>query len=196
MRVIVPGGDKGERGPALDVSAPLVFEQPGVFDAGECAAMIARCEAIGFDDAPITTARGFVMRPDIRNNMRVMFDDRELAAALFDRIAGVVPARLFGRHPVGVNERFRCYRYAPGQHFKPHYDGSFQRSPSERSALTFMIYLDAQCTGGETVFLHFRVAAVPETGKALLFQHAVLHEGATVKSGVKHVLRSDVMYAD
>ena len=158
--------------------------------------MIARSEAIGFADAPITTSRGFVMRPDIRNNTRVMFDDVALAAALFDRIASVVPARLFGRHPCGVNERFRCYRYVPGQHFKPHYDGAFQRSPRERSELTFMIYLNAQCTGGVTAFLDFAAVAVPEAGKALLFQHTMLHEGATVESGVKYVLRSDVMYAD
>ena len=32
-----------------------------------------------------------------------------------------------GRRPVGVNERFRCYRYVPGQQFKAHYDGAFQR---------------------------------------------------------------------
>jgi hypothetical protein len=31
---------------------------------------------------------------------------------------------------------------------------------------------------------------------ALLFQHEVLHEGCAVESGVKYVLRTDVMYAD
>jgi hypothetical protein len=154
MKVLVPGDRARGLGPRIDPSAPLVFEQPGVLDAVECAAMIARCDAIGFGDAPITTDRGFVMRPDIRNNTRVMFDDVALAGMLFDRIASVVPA-LFDWRPVGVNERFRCYRYAPGQHFKPHYDGFFARTPRERSKLTFMIYLDARCTGGETAFLDF-----------------------------------------
>ena len=35
---------------------------------------------------------------------------------------------------------------------------------------------------------------VPRAGMALLFQHRVLHEGAPVRSGVKYVLRSDLMY--
>lgn len=179
----------------LDSTRPLVFEQPGVLDASECAEMIARTAAMGFDDAPITTAVGFVRRPEIRNNTRAMFDDHALAARLFERIAGAVPATLFERRAVGVNERFRCYRYTPGQHFKPHYDGYFERNPRERSELTFMIYLDEACTGGETHFLDFGVTVTPAAGKALFFQHALLHEGATVATGVKHVLRSDVMYA-
>jgi hypothetical protein len=32
------------------------------------------------------------------------------------------------------------------------------------------------------------------TGHALLFQHRLLHEGCPVRSGIKYVLRSDVMY--
>jgi saccharopine dehydrogenase (NAD+, L-lysine-forming) len=41
-------------------------------------------------------------------------------------------AHLHGRRPVGVNERFRCYRYEPGQRFAPHYDGAYQRSATVR----------------------------------------------------------------
>ena len=180
----------------LDVAAPLVFEQDAVLAPAECDAMIARAEQLGFSDAPITTARGFVMRPDVRNNTRAMFDDVVLAASLFDRIAPGLPPRLFDRRPVGVNERFRCYRYQPGQQFRPHYDGAFQRHDHECSELTFMIYLNASCTGGNTAFLDFDVEVVPEIGKALFFQHRLLHEGAVVTAGVKYVLRSDVMYAD
>lgn len=197
MKVLVPGSSELRSASyEIDLSQPIVFEQPGVFDAAECGAMIARAEQIGFSDAPITTARGFVHRPEIRNNTRVMFDDLALAATLFERIASIVPERLCDRRPVGVNERFRCYRYQAGQQFRAHYDGYFQRSPRERSALTFMIYLDAGCVGGNTVFLDFDVQVAPEVGKALFFQHALLHAGDTVKSGVKYVLRSDVMYAD
>jgi hypothetical protein len=66
----------------LDFSAPLVFTIAGLCTSSECAALIARIEEIGPEDAPITTERGFVMRPDIRNNTRVMFDDLEHAADL------------------------------------------------------------------------------------------------------------------
>jgi predicted 2-oxoglutarate/Fe(II)-dependent dioxygenase YbiX len=125
-----------------------------------------------------------------------MFDDAGLAGELFERIRGALPERLCHRRPVGVNERFRCYRYEPGQRFAAHYDGAFQRSRSERSELTFMIYLNEDFVGGETAFHEHDAVVRPSTGMALLFQHQLLHEGCVIRSGVKYVLRSDVMYAD
>lgn len=181
-------------GDSLDLRVPIAFTQDALLDAAGCAALIARLESIGFADAPITTGAGFVMRPDIRNNTRVMFDDRTLAAELFAVAQPLVPARM-GDHAVcGVNERFRGYRYHPGQRFAPHYDGCFRRSDDEESFLTFMLYLNEGMTGGATVFHHFGTQVEPRTGRALFFQHAVLHEGAVIESGVKYVLRSDVMY--
>jgi prolyl 4-hydroxylase len=197
MHVLVPAiGRPHIEGNALDWSAPLVFTIPQLCTAAECAALIERAETLGLDEAPITTAAGFEMRPDIRNNTRVMFDEPPLAAALFTRIADAVPAQLFGRHPVGVNERFRIYRYEPGQRFAPHFDGAFQRNARERSELTFMIYLNDGFVGGETAFLDHDVVVAPRTGHALLFQHLQLHEGRAVVSGRKYALRSDIMYAE
>ena len=197
MQVHVAGvGRPYVDGDSLDFSAPLVFSIAGVMTADECADMIARTEKAGYDDAPITTPAGFVMRKDIRNNTRVMFDDVALAAGLFARIQPSIPQTLCGRRPCGVNERFRCYRYEPTQRFAPHYDGAFTRSGHERSELTFMIYLNDQFTGGTTRFLDFGVTVVPRTGDALLFQHLLHHEGASVESGRKYALRSDVMYCD
>jgi prolyl 4-hydroxylase len=195
MLIVVAGtGRLYVDGDSLDGMAPLVFTIADVFGPAECEAAIARAEQTGFDTAPITTGAGFVMRPEVRNNDRAMFDDVELAAELFARIRDMLPRRMCGRRPVGVNERFRCYRYMPGQQFKAHYDGAFQRSASERSELTFMIYLNDGFTGGQTVFHDFDVDVAPRRGMALLFQHEVLHEGRVVESGVKYVLRSDVMY--
>jgi len=195
-QVIVPGsGRPWHHDDGVDHGAPLVFSVAAVWTPGECADMVARIEELGPADAPITTATGFVMRPDIRNNTRVMFDDHAVAAALFARIREAVPVRLHGRRPVGVNERFRGYRYERGQRFAPHYDGAYRRSATECSALTLMVYLNDGFTGGETTFLHFDTTVVPQTGVALMFQHPLLHAGCEVASGVKYVLRSDVMYA-
>jgi len=196
MQLLVPGsGRRYLDGDSLDHSAPLVFSIAGVLAADECTATIAQIEQLGFADAPITTPRGFVMRKDIRNNTRVMFDDVPLAAMLFTRLGAALPAQVCGRRAVGVNERFRCYRYEPGQRFAPHYDGAYRRSPTERSELTLMVYLNEGFTGGTTAFHDFGVEATPRTGAALLFQHQLLHEGCVVRSGIKYVLRSDVMYA-
>ncbi len=196
MQVLVPGyGRPYCKGDSLDPTAPLVLTIAGVLRPAECAAMIERIKALGPTAAPITTAAGFVMRPDIRNNTRVMFDDVPLAADLFARIAATVPARLCDRRPAGVNERFRCYCYEPGQRFALHYDGAFTRSASERSELTLMVYLNDGFDGGTTVFHDFGVEVPPRAGSALMFQHQLLHEGCVVQSGVKYVLRTDVMYA-
>ena len=178
----------------LDLSQPLIWTVPEVLSAAECAALIERMESAGTAPAPISTAQGFVMRPDIRNNTRVVLDDLPLAAELLQRIRSHVPQVLGGAQVVGVNERFRCYRYAPGQRFALHYDGAFQRNHDEASKLTFMVYLNEGFTGGATDFPENGECITPKTGMALFFQHRLLHEGCEVLSGLKYALRSDVMY--
>lgn len=181
-------------GDMLDMSQPLVFTVEDVMSTEECAQMVARFEALGPSAAPITTSRGFVHAPKIRNNSRVMFDDVALAAELFARVRPALPDPLCRSHPVGANERFRGYRYGPGERFAPHFDGAFRRSETEESQLTFMVYLDEGCIGGDTEFLDLGIRVTPRPGLALLFQHRLLHAGLEVNVGVKHVLRSDIMY--
>ena len=181
-------------GDSIDHGAPLVFAVHGVLTAAECTELIARIEALGPTNAPITTGRGFVMMPEVRNNERVMFDDHALARELFARLAELLPEQVCGMRKHGVNERFRCYRYTPGQRFAPHHDGAFRRDVAEQSQLTLMVYLNDGFGGGTTRFLDDDLDVVPHTGDALLFQHRQLHEGSVVTSGVKYVLRSDVMY--
>jgi predicted 2-oxoglutarate/Fe(II)-dependent dioxygenase YbiX len=194
--ILVPGrGRPFLFGDSLDHSAPLVFTVPDVLSADECQATIARIEELGPEAAPITTSRGYVMAPEIRNNHRVVFDDLELAALLFARLRAAIPPTLCEMRAVGANERFRCYRYEPGQRFAPHYDGAFRRSADEESQLTLMVYLNEGFAGGDTAFHDFGVSVRPRTGMALLFQHRLLHEGCVLERGVKYALRSDVMYA-
>ncbi len=75
----------------------------------------------------------------------------------------------------GLNERFRGYRYRPGQRFAPHYDGCFARNAEERSAITFLIYLDEGFVGGETRILDWSVTVAPKKGSLFVFDHYVLH---------------------
>ncbi len=182
-------------GDSLDLAAPLVWTVDDLFTASECSALVARIEAAGPTEAPITTAMGFVMRPDIRNNTRVMFDDIAMAADLWERSAPHVPARMCGDMlAVGANERFRCYRYEPGQRFARHYDGSFMRDAREESLLTCIVYLNEDFEGGATDFPTMGVTIRPRTGTALYFQHRILHEGCEVTAGRKYAARSDIMY--
>jgi prolyl 4-hydroxylase len=172
-----------------------VFVIDSFFTPEECLEQIARTERAGFEDAPITTGSGFVMAKHIRNNARVMLDDMDMAGHLWERLRPFVPERLGYWLPIGLNERFRFYRYDVGEKFAPHYDGAFERTMKERSQLTFMVYLNAGFEGGETIFHDYEqpIVVQPATGMALLFIHRQLHEGAPVKQGRKYVLRSDVM---
>jgi len=170
----------------------------GLFTPDECDRLVHLAEGIGFDAAPITTGRGFVMAPEVRNNTRVMLDDAPRAEAMWRRLSPWTAARRGACDAVGLNERLRFYRYAPGQFFRWHHDGAFHRDGRERSLLTAMLYLNEDFEGGTTDFdagdRELRV--VPERGLVLLFEHRLRHQGAPVTKGRKYVLRSDVMFRD
>ncbi len=179
----------------LDTRNPLVMTLENVLPPEACLSLIGRIEALGPSAAPITTPRGPVMRPDLRNNDRVMFDDPELAGLLVDAARPRVPERL--EHDwvlCGANERLRCYRYRPGQHFAPHFDGAFHRSTEERSLLTFLVYLNGCRAGGATRLLDLGIEVEPRAGLGFVFNHHLLHEGAPVLEGVKYVIRTDLMF--
>jgi prolyl 4-hydroxylase len=171
-----------------------IYTLDNILSPEECLEHIELTERIGYDAAPITTARGFEMRPDTRNNTRVILDDVERSNWIWQRVLEQMPMTVNGRKAVGLNERFRFYRYDPGERFAPHVDGFYRRENDEQSCLTFMIYLNDACEGGETNFIVQEVSVKPKTGMALIFDHLLFHEGAAVRSGRKYVLRSDVMF--
>jgi hypothetical protein len=129
---------------------------------------------------------------EVRNNDRVIVDDVTLAERVWNRVDAFVPRMLLGRQVRGLNERFRFYRYAPGQKFSWHADAPFQRENGELSLLTFMVYLNDAFEGGATRFESLAVKG--QIGMALVFEHGLIHEGGEVSKGLKYVLRSDVRY--
>jgi predicted 2-oxoglutarate/Fe(II)-dependent dioxygenase YbiX len=179
-----------------------IFTVMEFLDPDECRRLIELSEALGYEEALISTPDGYVEVEEVRNNERVIVDDPELAEALWELIEDCVPLEMEGDRAVGVNERFRFYRYDVGQQFDWHQDFSFERDNGERSLLTFMIYLNGGFEGGETSFNDScsdepfdEFSVTPEEGLALLFAHGVCHKGEAVTRGRKYVLRTDVMYA-
>jgi len=168
--------------------------------AEECASLIRRSEGLVYEPGMVAD----VVIEQVRNNERILLDDPALAADMFERSKQFLPAVNDGKSLTGFNERWRFYKYQPGQTFKPHRDGSYFRVKTfEESQITFMIYLNDGVTGGETRFFagmdeafHGRpyLSVKPKEGMALAFVHAIWHEGAVVQSGTKYVLRTDVMY--
>jgi prolyl 4-hydroxylase len=176
------------------LDAESVFVIHDLLSPAECDQLIARSEALGYEAAAV----GGEMLPSLRNNARAFLEDAGLADELWKRAAAFVPAQVDGGQATGLHPQFRFYRYETAEQFGVHMDGRMRLGDYAESRLTFMIYLSAVEAGGETKFyrvggtVQFEVAPTP--GKALVFEHQRLHEGAAVKRGKKYVLRTDVMY--
>jgi hypothetical protein len=182
--------------------AENLFTVGNLLTPDECQRLIDRGEGMGFEAASVAMASGARVMTNVRKNDRVTFDDPALAAWLWGRVQPHVPRTLGGSVAAGLNERLRFYRYDPSQKFNAHRDGVVERSPTERSRLTFMVDLNS---GAEGVFysedrvggLRRMAASVdPQVGTGLFFAHEWWHEGAKVVSGRKYVLRTDVMYRE
>jgi len=163
-----------------------------------CVELIAESERHGFEEAAINTVHGQQVVKSVRNNDRILYDDADLAARWWARAEPFFPPTFGEWQASGLNERFRFYRYRPGQRFSAHRDGSFQRNADEMSWLTLMVYLNDGFVGGRTRFdlpgEAEPVVIEPAPGRALAFVHDRLHEGEELIEGVKYVLRTDVMY--
>jgi predicted 2-oxoglutarate/Fe(II)-dependent dioxygenase YbiX len=169
-----------------------IFTIADFLSADECAQFIHHSETHGFEEAVITTLDGPQLLKEARNNDRIIFDDPKLAQQLFSKAQALLPATLSDCQLLGLNERFRFYRYQAGQYFKWHKDGSFRRDEHEFSLLTLLIYLNEDYQGGATAFRFDTIR--PRTGMALVFPHLMMHQGDPIVAGVKYVLRTDVMY--
>jgi len=188
----------------FDFSQPLIHRVPALYDAAECLALLDRLRGVEWLAATVNRASGREVDERLRNNGTAVLRDDGLADALWARVRPSVPRTMFAEwdggtrravHPVGLYLPLRVYRYEVGQQFGLHQDQSYAGPDGARSLLTLLVYLDDQIEGGETEFPEQGITIPPRTGDGLWFQHMVLHAGKRVTAGVKHVLRTDVLYA-
>lgn len=158
----------------------------------ECFEFISKSEAIGYELATIETDNGQQRVEHIRNNNRVLYTNPHLANQIWKRLEHFAPGKIGNSKATGLNELFRFYKYQSGQEFKRHRDQSYIRNEIEASYYTFMIYLNDNYEGGETIFDNLIIQ--PKQGMALIFLHDLEHEGSPVKQGTKYVLRTDIMF--
>jgi len=174
-------------------------EIKGFLSSDECRELIDMSELVGYEEALIQTRAGQEMNKDVRDNYRVIIDDVDMASDLWGRMKDICPSEYIDPdgikwESIGLNERFRFYRYEYGQQFKRHVDGAFKRSDGEISFVTVLLYLNDDFNGGETQFFHPHDVIIPEQGTLFLFRHRQLHQGNQVTTGRKYVLRTDIMY--
>ncbi|CAE7377454.1 unnamed protein product [Symbiodinium natans] len=184
------------------------FQILDLLSVEECEAFVAVLEGLGFHtDAAVSLPYSF--RHMTNCNLCVPEFVDEL---LYKRCEHLLPT-IAGYKPVGLNAKFRCYRYQAGDYFKPHTDGAWPGSRvtgkgfqsdafgDRFSQLTFLILLTDDYEGGETRFLleDTSVAVRTPRGGVLVFPHGYhpdspLHEGSPIHSGVKYIIRTEVLY--
>ena len=216
--------ERAAEGARVELGHPTktAFKVPHFLSAGECRALIARSEMVGYTAAKLNTGDGDGhVYTDIRNSGRSMVDDPTLAEALWRRVQHLVPQELtkhrWQKHgdtiwrPRGLNERLRFLRYNRGHYFVQHMDGNYPRPKQhplhgDVSHLTMLIYLNDAFEGGELALewggerlstgQWGRVSTdiAPTPGLCVIHDHKILHEAKCVVSGVRYCIRTDLMY--
>ncbi len=143
---------------------PGAFQLLNVLAKDECEKLISISEQLGFlPDAAVSLPRS------VRHNDSLTWIvDEQTDGIIWQRIAHLMDDRqaIFGgSEALGINARFRFYRYSPNDYFKPHSDGSWPGSriiddelvtnayPDRYSQMTALILLSEDFQGGETRFM-------------------------------------------
>jgi predicted 2-oxoglutarate/Fe(II)-dependent dioxygenase YbiX len=181
-----------------------------VLSQEQCAELISCINSKGFTPALLNVGGGFqVYAPNVRDGNRAIVDSPEMGRYLFHVLRPHLPERIGDMQLINLNERLRFLCYKPGQKFKLHTDGMYQRpakgqhageNAGDLSMITVQLYLRdiPKEFGGATTFIPpesigDRVAYQPEAGSALLFTQDLPHEGSRVEQGIKYTVRTEVM---
>lgn len=171
-----------------------VFEVESFLSSEECDSLVELSESIGFKSADVQTKSGRQLLASIRNNERVDYQSDELAETYWRRLEKLGLPCYEGKNAIALSPYFRFYKYLPGQKFNMHKDGR-QRVGANETLYTFLVYLNEGCIGGETLFRQGNLKVSPKKGAAVIFEHHLWHQGVEVESGVKFVVRSDLVYS-
>jgi prolyl 4-hydroxylase len=166
-------------------------------------AILEQAKYLGFEKAKVNYYGQAQEKTEIRNNSRLEWDNEQLAQELEfilqTSMAQQFPYLFQNYVYAKIGAHFRVYQYEVGQYFKPHRDGSFQ-DKQLNSEITVLFYLN-DCDGGETILMPYGprytedyIHITPKAGDCLIFEHKMWHEGKTVHSGQKYVLRTDLFY--
>lgn len=204
---------------------PGSFQLLNVFSKEEAKSFIDQTEKLGYlEDAAVSLPRS--VRHN--NNLTWVIDDKT-HDIIWDRIKDFMfdKDKIFdGKKALGINKRFRFYKYEKGDFFKIHTDGAWPGSAvinkelitdaykDRFSQMTFLVLLSEDFVGGATQFLVDKdnpskptknignsnlINVRTPAGGVLCFPHGFhplhcLHSSEAIDSGVKYIIRTDVLF--
>lgn len=194
---------------------PGAFQLLNVVDADECRRLVALTESLGYvEDAAVSLPRSVR-----HNHSATWIADDVTVDLLWQRCRGQFQRSddFGGKQAVGLNARFRFYRYAAGDFFVAHTDGSWPGSrvvdgvlinnayDDRWSQLSYLLFLSDDFDGGATRFYidpdnrASHVDVRTPLGGALCFPHGkhplhCVHGSQPITAGVKYIIRSDVLF--
>jgi prolyl 4-hydroxylase len=176
--------------PKIISDDPYIALYPGLFSAAECK-YLAVLGTPWLEKASILDLAGQGRMDDkIRDAQSCSIPN--LAEDLVVQAINRCIAKATGTQP-GWGEPLNILKYAPGQQYKPHHDGTGSDNVSVRE-VTALIWLNDQFEGGETDFPKINVRVRGSVGDMLVFRNVrdngefderMIHAGLPVTQGIK-----------
>lgn len=139
---------------------PGAFQLLDVLTPDECEQFIAITDGLGYHlDAPVSLPHS------VRHNTNINWVvDHSVDGPIWDRCKALIREQVGSQSALGLNARFRFYRYGPGDYFHPHTDGAWPGSRvidgtlvhdaygDRLSQMSFLLFLSDGYTSGRTLF--------------------------------------------
>lgn len=178
----------------------LLLSLKKCFTKKECKTLIKISEDIGYKKASLYTDSGGKEHfyEDYRKSERCIIDDEKYAKILEKRIYDYIPKVYANKRYDSINPRFRFLKYENQGCFSRHRDSNYQ-TDSTISSITILIYLNSDYEGGYTKFFsnptdNVEYTLNPKSGMVCLMDQDIGHEVPFLTSGVKYVVRTELMY--
>lgn len=181
---------------------PLIASFTGFATAAECDWVIAKARDRLKRATVLQTATGTQTYNAVRDNSAIEFQ-----LAHMDVVLEVLRARIASatRLPVPIFEPTQVLQYKVGEQFRPHHDFLDPDAPgfAEQLSLlgqriaTVLVYLNADYSGGETIFPKIGIRYRGGTGDALFFANVdragrpdplTIHAGTPPSAGEKWII--------
>jgi predicted 2-oxoglutarate/Fe(II)-dependent dioxygenase YbiX len=111
-----------------------------------------------------------------------------------EKLRQYIPLHILDWEYFGIHkETCQFFKYSENDTFPDHQDQAINWSPDVQSLLTLVVYLN-RCQGGATGFPERKQSITPATGKAVIFPQNLLHNSGRIESGLKYILRAQILY--